>query len=580
MSLGEMLALRAEERPGERVFTMVESDQSEQTLTYSELHRRAQDIAALLLEKLPPQGRALLLFAPGLDYVCALYGCFQAGIVAVTAPPPQPKRLHRTLPRLQAIAADAEIDAVLTTEPIRQAAQPDAGAGDAAGSFFGEGPLTEARWIATDTAPEGGEVEVARPALSEMAFMQYTSGSTRAPRGVMLSHANLDANLHALAYSHKEIPPELFKALIWVPPYHDMGLIAGVLHPIHSAFEMVLMSPLTVIKRPSRWLELISKHQVIASAAPNFAYDLCVNRVDPEACEQLDLSSWQAAMNGAEPIRAETLEAFCEKFEPYGFRRDFFQPCYGLAETTLIVSSNPLGEEPKLIEVDERALEDGLLRPPAGGGPVKTLVGSGIVVGDGRLAIVDPDGNRRRDGEIGEIWYTGSEVALGYWRDPEETEATFGATLPDDPEARYLRTGDLGAILDGELYVVGRMKELIIVNGRNIYPHDIEFSAEAASPLVRPHCGAAFEQEVEGETRIAMLIEVDPPENGEGHEEIMAAVRARVAEDLDLPLYWIGLCSRGTVPKTTSGKIQRRLSKAMVAKGEVELLAEYPRRQA
>lgn len=581
ISLGALLAQRAQELPGKKVFTIVEPDRGEQTLTYLELHRKAQDIAALLLAKMPQSGRALLLFPPGVDYVCALYGCFQAGIVAVSAPPPQPNRLHRTLPRLQAIAADAEIDAVLTTDVIRQAVKSDNATGaDAAASVFGEGPLTDVQWIATDTAPDDGEVEVPSPAFSEMTFLQYTSGSTRAPRGVMLSHENLEANLEAIARSHGDVPSDGVVGLVWLPPYHDMGLVAGILHPVHFDFHCILMSPLSVIKRPGRWLEYMSNHRVTACPAPNFAYDLCVRRVDEETCEGLDLSAWKVAFNGAEPIRPETLDTFCEKFGPHGFSRRTFQPCYGLAEATLMVSSNKPEDEPMLLTADERALENGFVRAATSAGPTKVLVGSGSAVGDGKLAIVADDGSRCADGEIGEIWFAGAGVALGYWRDPAGTAEVFGATLPDEPGTSYLRTGDLGAIVDGELYVVGRIKELIIVNGRNVHPHDIEFSAEAASPLVRAHCGAAFEQEVDGEVRIAMLLEVDPPEGEDGYEEIMTAVRKRVAEDLDLPLQWIGLCSRGTVPKTTSGKIQRRLCKALVAEDDVELLAEYPRREA
>ncbi len=572
-SFGAALAYRAEEMPDKRVFTLIEPGQDDRTLTNLELHRKAQDIAALLLEKMPQTDRALLLFPPGLDYVCALYACFQAGIVAVSAPPPQPNRLHRTLPRLQAIAADAEISAVLTADFIREAAQSDA-----AGSFLKDGPLTEVQWIATDTAPQGGEVDVARPPLTEMAFLQYTSGSTRAPRGVMLSHENLIDNLDLIGHALGHVPPGDNKGLMWLPPYHDMGLIAGVLQPVHLGGPCILMSPLTVIKRPARWLEAMSEHGVTTSGGPNFSYDLCVRRVDQETCERLDLSNWRVAFNGAEPIRAETIDAFCEKFGPCGFRRDTFQAGYGLAEATLMVTSGDREGVPKVLEADARALEDGLVRPSAGEGPAKVLVGSGGVPGTNKLAIVDAgDGRRCEDGEVGEIWFAGAGVALGYWRDPEETAEVFGARLGDDPDTPYLRTGDLGTILDGELYVVGRIKELIIVNGRNIHPHDIEFSAEAASPLVRGHCAAAFEQEVDGETRIAILLEVDQPESEDGYEQIIAAVRKRVADDLDLPLYWVGLCSRGTVPKTTSGKIQRRLCKSLLAENDLELLAENPR---
>jgi acyl-CoA synthetase (AMP-forming)/AMP-acid ligase II len=341
------------------------------------------------------------------------------------------------------------------------------------------------------------------------------------------------------------------------------------------------MSPLTVIKRPARWLEAMSKYRVTTSGGPNFAYDLCVRRIDQETCEQLDLSDWEVAFNGAEPIRAETMEAFCEKFGPCGFKRDTFQTGYGLAEATLVVTSSDKDEEATMVAVDEQALENGVLRPASGEGPTKTLVGSGAPFAGSKLIVVDTETRLRcEDGKVGEIWFDGPGVAQGYWRDPEETAEVFGVSLADEPGTSYLRTGDLGAILEGELYVVGRIKELIIINGRNIYPHDIEFSAEAASPLVRSHCGAAFEQDIDGEVRIAILLEVDPPEGEEGYEEIMAAVRKGVAKDLDLPLYWVGLCSRGTVPKTTSGKIQRLLCRALIAEGEVELLAEYPRREA
>lgn len=576
MSFGAALEHRAEEMPDELAFRLIEHGEDDRTLTFLQLHRKAQDIAALLLEKMPAEGRALLLFPPGIDYVCALYGCFQAGIVAVSAPPPQPNRLHRTLPRLQAIAADAEISAVLTIDFIRQAAESDA-----AESFLTDGPLTEVPWIATDTAPEGGEVEVARPDLTEMAFLQYTSGSTRDPRGVVLSHGNLMGNSDLITDVLGHVPNGIRKGLSWLPPYHDMGLIAGVLQPVHAGGHCIMMSPLAVIKRPARWLEAMSKYRVTTSGGPNFAYDLCVRRIDRETCEQIDLSDWEAAFNGAEPIRAETIEAFTEKFAPCGFKREVFLTGYGLAEATLGVTTSKKGKGPASVEIDLQALEEGFLRPPADGAPSKVLISSGTPLDEqGKVIVVNVDEERLcEEREVGEIWFSGPDIAAGYWRDPEETKEVFEARLPGDPDTAYLRTGDLGALVDGELYVVGRTKELIIVNGRNIYPHDIEFSAEAASPLLRGHCSAAFEQEVDGEIRIAILMEVDLPEKDEDYEEIMAAVRKRVAQDLDLPLYWIGLCARGVVPKTTSGKIQRRLCKSMVAEDDVELLAEYPRRE-
>jgi acyl-CoA synthetase (AMP-forming)/AMP-acid ligase II len=570
-SFGAALARRAEELTDAPAFTFLDHDGGDdETVSFAQLHRSAQDIAALLLEKVPAEGRVLLLFPPGMDYVRALYGCFQARVVGVSAPPPQPKRLHRTLPRLVAIAADAEIEAVLTTDFIREAAK----------SFFAEGPLAEVEWIATDTAPEGGEVEVARPALTEMAFLQYTSGSTREPRGVMLSHENLLSNSDLICEVFGHLPVGARKGLIWLPPYHDMGLIGGVLQSVHIGGPCVLMSPLSVIKRPARWLEAVSHHRATTSGGPNFAYDLCVRRIDEETCEQLDLSTWEVAFNGAEPIRPDTLEAFCQKFGPAGFDRKAFLTAYGLAEATLMVTAGAKDKEPRLLEVDVRELENGFVKPATGGSPSKALVSSGTPAEGGKLVIVDRDGPRRcGEGEIGEIWFAGPGVAQGYWRNAEETEEMFNARLPDDPDMDYMRSGDLGALVDGELYVVGRVKELIIVNGRNIHPHDIEFSAEAASPLLRSHCGAAFELEVGGEVRIGLLLEVNPAD-AEDYEQVLADVKRQVADDLDLPVYWVGLCAPGTVPKTTSGKIQRRLCKAMLEEDEVELLTQRPKRQS
>lgn len=567
-SFGAALARRAEEMPNEAVFTFLDHDNgSDETLSFSQLHRDAQCIAALLLEKMPRGERALLLFPPGLDYVRAFYGCFQAGIIGVSAPPPQPKRLHRTLPRLISIAADAEIQAVLTTEFIR----------DAAKSFFEDGPLAEVEWIATDTAPDGGQVDVARPALADTAFLQYTSGSTRAPRGVMLSHENLLSNSDLITGAFEHVSGRNY-GLIWLPPYHDMGLIGGLLQPVHAGGECILMSPLSVIKRPARWLEAMSQYGATTSGGPNFAYDLCVRRIDAETCERLDLSRWEVAFNGAEPIRAETLEAFSKKFEPAGFDRKAFLTAYGLAEATLMVTGGEKLEEPTVLEVDAQALENGIVRPATEETPSRHLVGSGGPPENGRLVVVDPEAGRPcPDGEVGEIWFAGPGVAAGYWRNPGETAETFEGRLPDDPNTRYLRTGDLGAILDGELYVVGRIKELIIINGRNIHPHDIEFSAEEASPLLRPHCSAAFELEVDGEIRIGILLEVNPADDAD-YGDVIAAVRKRVGDDLDLPVHWVGLCAPGAVPKTTSGKIQRRLCKSMLdEKDDIELLAQDPR---
>ncbi|HET8956360.1 MAG TPA: fatty acyl-AMP ligase [Solirubrobacterales bacterium] len=563
VGFGTMLAQRAADDPDFTVFTFL-SDDGEQAeeVTFGQLNRRAQTIAAGLAERQRPGRRTLLLFPPGLDYVSSVYACFQAGIVGVSAPPPQPKRLHRTLPRLTAIAADAEIESVLTTAFIRDAAKP----------LLQDTSLEDCEWIAVDTLPEPSEdVLVERP-LDQLAFLQYTSGSTRNPRGVMLSLNNLlnNSDLITKAFGHR--PNGESKGMIWLPPYHDMGLIGGILQPIYGHGPCILMSPLAVIKRPARWLEAISRYKATTSGGPNFAYDLCVRRVDEEVCEHLDLSSWEVAFNGAEPIRAETLDAFSRKFAAAGFRRSSFFPCYGLAEATLIVTGPDKEDEPSLLEVDRDAVEQGRIQP-ADGEDARILVGCGTPFEGHALAIVDPaSGRPLPEGEVGEIWTRGPSVALGYWNQPEGTGETFAGKLAEAGAEGYLRTGDLGALVDGELYVVGRIKELIIVNGRNIHPHDIEFCAEEAHPLVRAHCGAAFDRGGDP-VEISLLLEVDAAEELDA-EEILRVVRERVAEELDLPLAWIGLCGRGEVPKTTSGKIQRNLCRKLIDAGEIPLLAE------
>ncbi|HVW47403.1 MAG TPA: fatty acyl-AMP ligase [Solirubrobacterales bacterium] len=564
-SFGGILATLAERRPEAPAFTFLGDDLDQvEEVTYGGLHRRAQSIAAALVERCAPGDRVLLLFPPGLDYVAAVFGCFQAAVVGVSAPPPHPRRLQRTLGRLTRIAGDAEVVAVLTTGAIR----------DAARGFVGDA-LAGPDWIAIDALPAADREYLREPGADDLAFLQYTSGSTQDPRGVMLSHENLLSNSRAIteAFGAGTEGDEV-RGLIWLPPYHDMGLIGGILQPVHLGKQCVLMSPLTVVKRPQRWLEAISRYRATTSGGPNFAYDLCVRRIDAEVRERLDLSSWRVAFNGAEPIRAETIAAFGAAFGPSGFARSAFLPCYGLAEATLIVTGADDRSEPALLEVDPVALEDGRLEPARAGGATRTLVGCGAPYRRHQLRIVDPE--RRvasAEGRVGEIWVAGPGVALGYWKQEELTADHFGARLAGEEEVRYLRTGDLGALLDGELYVVGRIKELILVNGRNLHPHDIEFVAESAYAGLRRHSSAAFDRGgPDGPVRPAILLELDQGVEADG-AAVIAAVRRRVAADLELALDWVGLCPSGTIPKTTSGKIQRGLCRELVEGGEIELSA-------
>jgi acyl-CoA synthetase (AMP-forming)/AMP-acid ligase II len=568
-TFGEVLSRRAELEPDQTVFVYLrDGETDEEALTCIELHRRAQRIAGALLEKCAPGAHALLLFAPGLDYVSAVYGCFQAGVVGVSALPPQPKRLARTLPRLIAIAQDAEVDVVLTTAMLR----------DGARSMFTEGPLAEAAWIAVDDLPEDvPDVGVVARAMSDLAFMQYTSGSTKAPLGVMLTNENLVDNTLFIGEAFGHQPASL--GFNWLPPYHDMGLIGGVLQPVFygGGRPSVLISPLAFIKRPARWLEGVSRYRATISGGPNFAYDLCTKRVDEQTREQLDLSCWEVAFNGAEPIRPETLDAFVEMFAPCGFRRSALLTCYGLAEATLMVTGIGKSVEPRYARFDAEALQGGRAEPAHERGRAMQLVSCGAANDRHDLAIVDPETTRRCEpGRVGEIWIAGPSVARGYWHHERESEECFGRSIAGEQPQRggYLRTGDLGVIDDGELFVVGRLKELIIVNGRNYHPHDIEFAGESAHPALRSHCSAAFGMRLGGDGRPALLLEIDG-EAVEDLEEVLALVRRQVAYDIDLQLQWIGLCEPRVVPKTTSGKIQRRVCAAMLEKGEIELLAEW-----
>jgi acyl-CoA synthetase (AMP-forming)/AMP-acid ligase II len=555
-----------------------DGESDEQRITYGDLHQRASVFASALSEAVPVGGRALILMPPGPDYIAAVFGCFHAGVVGVSATPPHPKRLHRTLPRLLTIAADAAAECVLTIPAIKSAAEP----------LLAEGqPLADAVWVTADGTADARAQEwgIAPRRRTEVAFLQYTSGSTADPRGVVLTHENLVVMCQIIAgLFGLQAGRDL--GFSWLPPYHDMGLIGGLLQPVYSGGACVLSSPLTVMKRPMRWLEGISRYGATTSGAPDFAFDLCTRLFDPAKAESLDLSSWAVAFNGAEPIRAATLDAFAETFEPYGFRRSAFLPCYGLAEATLLVTGVQRDAQPVLWPLASSELEQGRIRQAVAAEPSTTLVGCGAPYAGHEIAIVDPDTCRRCEyGQVGEIWVAGPAVAAGYWRRPGETIATFAATLAGDQEDAlcYLRTGDLGTLIDGELLVVGRLKDLIILNGRNLHPHDLEASAEAAHAAVRPHCSAAFAITSEADGGVALVLEVEALDEGSpttAGATLIEAVRRRLAGELDVQLDRVALCTQGSVPKTTSGKVQRRLCGEMLDQNELDVIAEWHRARA
>ncbi|WP_437931313.1 amino acid adenylation domain-containing protein [Sorangium sp. So ce291] len=545
---------------------LVDGEDERLDVSFAEIDRRARAVGAALQAISPPGERAVLLYAPGLDYVAAFLGCLYAGVVAVPAYPPDPARLGRTLPRLEAIAADAGARVVLTTDAI--AAMGDALAAQAPA-------LRGGRWVSTDALAPGVEEAWRPPAISRgtLALLQYTSGSTGSPRGVMLTHGNLLANLAAISRGFGS--SRASRGVIWLPPFHDMGLIGGVLEPLYAAFPVALMSPLSFLASPLRWLRAISSFGGTISGGPNFAYDLCARKATAADVAALDLSSWEVAFTGAEPVRHETLERFAAAFAPCGFRREAFYPCYGLAEGTLIVTGGERGAGPALVDVDRAALEGGRAAPPGPGRAAQTLVGCGSAVdAGGEVRIVDlVSGRDRADGEVGEIWVRGPSVARGYWGRAEATAEVFGGRRADAPgEGPYLRTGDLGALRGGALFVTGRLKDLIIVRGRNLYPDDLERTAEASHPALRRGCCAAFSVEADGEERLVIVQEVDA-RGAPDLAAVVAAVRREVLVHHDVAAHEVVLIQRGTIPKTSSGKIQRGACRAAFLAGDLEELA-------
>ncbi|WP_406694053.1 amino acid adenylation domain-containing protein [Singulisphaera sp. Ch08] len=532
-------------------------------LTYGELDRQARTLGGLLQERLPHGERALLVYPPGLQFLTAFFGCLYAGVVAVPIYPPRP---NRPMPRLKAVVSDCAPAAVLTTESLRSEAP----------RWFTQVPeLAQPQWLATDGDLDDRLAESWRApdvGPATLAFLQYTSGSTAAAKGVMVSHGNLVRNSEWIGGCFAST--EASRGVFWLPLHHDMGLIGGVLQTLHCGGTSTLMSPVAFLQRPFRWLQAISQTRATISGGPNFAYDLCVRKVTDEQRASLDLSRWTVAFNGAEPVRAETLERFAAAFAPCGFRREAFLPCYGLAESTLLVSGGPAEARPVVVSLATAPLEQNqIVRASADESGSRSLVSSGQIPAGQVVAIVDPETRRRcATDQVGEIWVSSPSVALGYWNRPELTEATFHATLADTGEGPFLRTGDLGFVNDGELIVTGRLKDLIIVRGRNVYPQDVEWTVEQSHPALRSEGGAAFSVEVDGDEQLVVVHEVERQVRGNDVSEIFLAIRRAVAEQHELDVHAICLIKAMSLPKTSSGKVQRQASRELYLAGTLDIV--------
>ncbi|MFF2412017.1 fatty acyl-AMP ligase [Streptomyces sp. NPDC058092] len=565
-TFAQALRERAEQSPGSTAFRFIADDGSVEEITYAELDTRARAVATGLIETAATRTTpALLLFAPGLDYLAGLFGCFYAGVPAVPAFPPDPTRLARTLPRLAAIIEDAGSDIVLTTTDIRPLIE------DWLKETLGRAP----RVIATDLLKDEGGGLLPPIRQDSPALLQYTSGSTSLPRGVVLTHAQLMGNCREIARGfgmHSDSSGGL-----WLPPYHDMGLIGGILTPLFAGIPATLMSPVSFLRRPLSWLRMVSRYRSTITGGPNFAYELCLRRATDEEVEELDLSSIELTFTGAEPVRAETMRRFAERFGPCGFRAKSFYPCYGLAEATLFVTGGTPLDGWRSMPVASAPFEsDGIARQAGPAEPSRMLVSSGRPGPDTRVLIVDPSTHEPLgSGRVGEIWVDSPSVASGYWQRTEESAATFGARTAAG-DGSYLRTGDLGFSLDDELFVAGRIKDLIVINGRNYHPVDIEQSCENSVPGIRRNCGAAFSVEDEhlATERLVLVYEIDPGAE-RPYQEVIDGIRRAVSINFSVPPYAVVLIPPRAIHKTSSGKVQRWMVRRGFLAGEFEELARW-----
>ena len=577
----DLLRQRAASRPHDRAFTfLVDGENEELNITYAELDRQARAVGGWLLANGMAGKRVLLLYPSGLDFIAAFMGCLYGGAVAVPAYPP---RKNRSVERIEGIASDADAAVALSTRDVVDRFE---------GLKAGAPSLQNLVWQVTAELEPHWADRWERPRIDgdTLAFLQYTSGSTGTPKGVMLTHENLLHNSLRIMQAFELTRSQA--SVFWLPSFHDMGLIGGILVPLYGGKFNVLMSPVAFLQKPLRWLQAISKYRATISGGPNFAYELCVRKTTPEQRAALDLSSWSLAFNGAEPVRAETIEAFSEAFAVSGFRRRAFYPCYGLAESTLMVTGGMKFEEPVVRSFDAESIETGVAVPrPANAAGARRMVGSGRELDGQDVLIVEPQTcEPLPPGRVGEIWVSGPSVARGYWNRPEESQGNFGAMLAQPEPALaggavakwqpnpgpYLRTGDLGFFDNGELFVAGRLKDLIIVRGRNHYPQDIERDVEQACDIVRPGSVAAFSVEYEGRERVVVVAELERGKR-ERAELVAAfeAIRSRLAKEHEVAVEGIVLVRPNSVPKTSSGKIQRRACRRQFLEGTLEVIEQH-----
>ncbi|MDX9905778.1 MAG: AMP-binding protein [Bacteroidales bacterium] len=590
-TIAEILAFRGSRMLSETAFIFLQDgDESEEHITYGELHQAAIDLSDYLLEIAKPGDRALMLFPPGLEFIKALFGCFYAGVIAVPAYPP---RKNRSLERIRLLVNDSGASLILSTDDIRQSAER---------AFSDVPELKQITWLSTNPkspiaqspnrqiaqspnrqiaqSPNRQIVKspnrpIAQSPNRQIALLQYTSGSTGTPKGVMVTHRNIIRNAEyirqSFALSRKSV------SVTWLPSFHDMGLIDGVLVPVYTGFPGVILPPVSFLQKPVRWLKAITKYRGTHGGGPNFAFDLCAEGITEEEKKGLDLSSMETLYCGAEPIRKSTFERFVSSFREYGFSHEKLYPCYGMAETTLIITGPHAGRGPVYLCLSAGELEKNRIVPVGDQHPdARHLVGVGYPWIDTRVKIVDPETCRLlNDNEVGEIWVSGSIVTSGYWEKPDETKEAFSAEIAGDPGEKYLRTGDLGFFHDGELYISGRYKDLIIINGRNIYPQDIEYLTENSHPAIRKNASAAFPVDVGGEEKLVVVAEVERTAIRDlDVDGVCDRIRENIVMETELSVYAIQLLRTASILKTSSGKIQRKACREAFLQRKLDSLGE------
>ena len=579
--LTDRLRLHARATPDRLVYTFMRDDGKVDEITFGQLEQRASNLARALAERAPKGSRALLLYPAGLEFIVVYLACLMAGIIAVPATIPHKSRASR---RLKALLDDADPLLILTRLDCETAIKASLSLVDA-----------DHRTCLTTDCLEPSHPDAPLPQVGpeDLAFLQYTSGSTALPKGVEITHRNIASNVASIREGFGFTADTVMVS--WLPLFHDMGLIGSVVSPLHVGFHCVLMAPANFLKNPRMWLEAISRYRGTCAGAPNFGWDYCAKRLGEEAKQGLDLSSLTVAYNGSEPVRAATLRAFVTAFASCGMHDTAMFPCYGMAETTLFVSGGPIATAPVVRTVSKSLLEGNQIRDVAPGDEdARDIVSSGRIGLGTTVAIVDPETHLQvSNWRVGEVWVSSPSVARGYWMKPAETEAAFGAMLAGGA-GPFLRTGDLGFMRDGELFITGRLKDLVIINGRNVYPQDIEEVIERAIDFIEPNMCAAFSVEVEGQERLAIVAEANrslvraaqqakEANRPEEHDAYLAKIDASareitrvIAQQFDVAVSSIVFVRPGSFPRTTSGKVQRSRCKELALQGQLELVYVMP----